>query len=72
MNYKKNKKTINPNNLKRGVTDYHLDHIYSIHDGFKNNIPTYIISDIKNLRMIKYDLNLKKGKRSDISIDDLL
>lgn len=71
-NYRKFKNKINPNNLQRGITDYHLDHIYSIHDGFKNNIPVYIISDVKNLRMIKYDLNLKKGKRSDISINNLL
>lgn len=31
-----------------------------------------LTNDVKNLRMIKYDLNLKKGKRSDISINNLL
>jgi hypothetical protein len=65
ITYSKYKDVINPNNLKRGLTDYHLDHIYSIYDGFKNNIPVYIISSVENLRILRYDENIRKGCRSE-------
>lgn len=50
---------------KRGKTGvegaYHLDHIYPISQGFLNNIAPEKIGNIKNLRMIPWLENLKKG-----------
>jgi hypothetical protein len=51
---------------------WHLDHIYSIYDGFKNNIPIHIIANINNLRMIPAKKNQSKNFRSEIHIDDLI
>ncbi len=69
-NYKNNIKILNPNNLKRNRKT-HLDHIYSIHDGFMNNVPVFVISSIYNLRLISSSKNISKGKKSDINIDEL-
>jgi hypothetical protein len=47
---------------KAGVDGaYHLDHIYSVYMGFKNNIPPEIIAHISNLKMIPWMENQKKG-----------
>jgi len=43
--------------------DLHLDHIYSIAEGFKNNIPTYIIGHWTNLRLIPKIENSSKGAK---------
>jgi len=53
---------INPENLRRG-NDYHLDHIYPIIEGFRNNISTKEISHFSNLRIISAIDNLKKGDK---------
>ena len=60
INYKKYYKLINPNNLKRGKHEYHLDHIYSIMSGFKNNIPAKYISNPYNLQMLTEFENISK------------
>ena len=52
---------INPDALQRG-NEIHLDHIYSIHTGFKNNIPPEIIGHWTNLRMLSKKENSSKGK----------
>ena len=70
-NYKKFNKIINPLNLLRGRKKYHLDHIYSIFDGFCNNIPANIISHVDNLQMLLERDNISKSSRSDMSIKDL-
>jgi hypothetical protein len=62
---------INPKKYKRGRYEYHLDHIYSVKDGFDNNIPVEIISSPVNLQMIYYKNNHKKSRRSDISKKEL-
>lgn len=51
---------------------YHLDHIVSVFDGFKNNIPSWIIGSKYNLRFIHYKQNLSKSKKSDMLIEDLI
>jgi len=48
------------NQSKRGFRKYHLDHQYPISEGFKNDIPAEVISDIENLRFIHFRKNLKK------------
>jgi hypothetical protein len=51
---------------------YNLDHLVSVYDGFQNNIPTYIIGSINNLKYIPWEENLSKNKNSSIEIRDLL
>lgn len=51
--------------------DYHIDHIYSISDGFINNIDPKIISSYVNLRVLSKSDNLKKGRKSDILLEEL-
>jgi len=52
--------------------DWHLDHKYSIYDGFKNNVPVYIIAHIQNLEIISQEENSKKQRSSSVSLEDLL
>lgn len=47
-----------------GASCYHLDHICSIHEGFKNKIPPEIIGNIKNLRFIPAKENMDKGYKT--------
>jgi hypothetical protein len=67
--YQRYKHTIDPEN-KRGK-HWHLDHIYSVTDGFLNNVPINIISDISNLRLISDQENYKKSKSSHKSLETL-
>lgn len=54
---------------KRGWKNYHLDHIYPISMGFKEKISPEKIGNIKNLRFIHFEENIKKG--STITSDSL-
>jgi hypothetical protein len=43
--------------------DYHLDHIFSISEGFRNNVPPEVIGHVTNLRIISaFENNSKSGK----------
>lgn len=66
--YRNNKNLINPNNLLQGVKEYHLDHKFSIKQGFLNNIPIEIITHPCNLYMMWWEDNLKKQDNCDITI----
>jgi hypothetical protein len=73
---RKNDLTILPNSEKRGRIDenkdaYHLDHIYSITDGYINNVEPEIIGSIHNLRFISAINNQIKKTKSDISLKQL-
>ena len=71
-NFKENYYLITENDtIKRGK-EIHLDHIYSIHYGFINNILPYIIGHRNNLRLIPSRENSSKNKRCDITIDEIL
>lgn len=72
INYRKYKELVNPNDLERGINSYHIDHVFSKYDGFQNNIDPEIISSPINLKMVKSDYNLTKGKKSDIDLKSLL
>jgi len=63
--------SINPKELKRAYKHYHIDHIYSIMNGFKNNIPAKVIANPTNLQMLWYKDNISKKDNSDITIDEL-
>lgn len=70
--YNNNKELVNPTNLIRGKKQYHIDHMYSIKQGFLNNIPIEIITHPYNLHMIHYKDNLVKQDSCWIEIDELL
>jgi hypothetical protein len=56
---------------KRSLLGYHLDHKFSITEGFKNNVPPKIIGSIYNLEFIPYNVNTSKGTKCSISLEKL-
>jgi len=70
-NYIKYRYIINPFNLSRDQNEYALDHIFSIQDGYENDVPVEIISSPINLRMLLHSDNSIKGRKSDISLEML-
>ena len=50
---------------------YHLDHKYSIKQGFIDNIPVWVIGDICNLEMILGKHNLSKQEKCSITKEEL-
>jgi len=62
-----------PNFDKRGqsIDSYHCDHRYSIFQGFKDNVPPYIIGHISNLEMINSRENLSKKTKCSITLNEL-
>lgn len=56
---------------KRGPKGYHLDHKYSVFEGFKNNVPVEIIGHFCNLEMLHYSENTSKGEKCSITLDHL-
>lgn len=61
---------------KRGLSGvkgkYHLDHKYSILEGFINKISPDIIGNIRNLEFIPWEENLKKRTKNSITINELI
>jgi hypothetical protein len=70
--YRLHKEFINPNNLIKGKNDYHIDHRYSIVEGYKNNVSVHLISAKENLEMLKSYDNLSKQGKCSITLDELL
>lgn len=73
---RKNDLNLLPNSEKRGRLDeaedaHHLDHIYSITNGYINKVEPEIIGSIHNLRFIPAMENQIKKTRSDISLKQL-
>lgn len=60
---------INPESINRSKNA--LDHIYSIQQGFRDNIPPYIVGHWTNLRVIPLNENSKKGMRCDKTKEQL-
>jgi hypothetical protein len=52
--------------------EYELDHRYSIHEGFRNDVPESIIADLCNLEVIPKSENRRKGSRCSIELQELL
>lgn len=63
---------INPRKLTRSFDEYHLDHVFSIIEGFENDILPEIIGHWTNLRLIPKLENIRKQRRSDKSIEQLI
>ena len=70
--YRKNKHLINSKSYPRGRNKYHLDHKFSVYDGYINSIPPEIISSIHNLQIIPECDNISKHKNSCITLNELL
>lgn len=62
---------INPDNIKRGP-NYHLDHKYSIQQGWQNNIAPHIIGGWKNLQLLPAKQNRQKSNKCTVLIDDIV
>lgn len=64
-----------PNIEHRGLAGidgaYHVDHRISIHFGFVNTIPPYLIGSIHNLEMLPWRDNIYKSMNCSISLADL-
>jgi hypothetical protein len=67
----KNDLTQLENYNKRGRAGFHLDHKYSITEGFKNKVPPKVIGSIDNLEFICYTENLSKGTKCSITLEKL-
>lgn len=65
-----------PNYEKRGNSGvdgaYHLDHKFSIIEGFKNNVKPELIGNIKNLEFIPWEENLNKRAKCSITLEELI
>lgn len=59
-NYRKYSYLINPQGLKRGHRDYHIDHIISVKEGYELNIPIETMAHPANLQMLPYKENHRK------------
>jgi hypothetical protein len=62
---------INPDNVNRG-REYHLDHKFSISEGFKNNIEPKTIACSGNLEMMCSKDNISKGSKCSLTIEKIL
>jgi hypothetical protein len=62
---------INPKSLKRGWKNNHVDHRYSISQGFKDKIDPFIIAHPCNLQMLKAKDNKKKNAKCDHTLEEL-
>jgi hypothetical protein len=67
--YKSYKNIIDPLNLRS--REYVIDHIYSIFDGYKNNVPFEIICHPSNMRIISRTDNSIKHNTSEKTIKAL-
>ena len=63
ITYKKYTNIINPNNYKRSLYDYNVDHIISRSYGYENNIDPQKMSHFLNLQMLPHKTNKSKGKK---------
>lgn len=61
-----------PNIEKRNHQTYHLDHRYSVVEGFRNNVPAEIIGSVVNLEIIPAKDNLTKGSACSVSKEELI
>lgn len=64
-----------PNFSKRGRAGvsgaFHVDHKYSIKQGYLNKISPKILGDFSNLEMLSWEDNIKKNKSSSLTLGEL-
>ena len=64
--YRVNKDILNPEHKligRYGDNIYHLDHIYSVAEGFKYNVPIELMSALENLQLLPYKDTISKGSK---------
>jgi hypothetical protein len=49
-----------------------LDHKFSIHEGFKNNLSPHIISALENLEILTEYQNCSKQSKCSITLEELI
>ncbi len=59
----KNNLTLLENYENRSYSQYHIDHIVPISYGYKNGIPSKVIGNILNLRMLFHTENIEKSDK---------
>jgi hypothetical protein len=57
---------------KKRSKQFHMDHKYSISNGYENNINPFIIAHPSNLEIITKKKNLKKSSKNSIEISLLI
>ena len=70
-NYNLFKNRINPKNLKRGWRNNHIDHVYSISQGFKDQVNPFHIAHPCNLQMLKARQNKLKNSACGHTLTEL-
>lgn len=70
--FREHKDKILDSHKHRGHFSHHLDHVYSVYDGWKNKVEPEVISHWSNLRMIPYDENVRKNSKSHKSLEQLM
>ena len=70
INYKKHKQVINSDNYCRN-RERHLDHKFSIMEGFKQNILPFIIGNQVNLEILDGKTNIQKYDKCSITKKEL-
>ena len=63
---------INPDNLSRSRFKYHLDHIFSVEEGFKQGVPPEVIGHWTNLRMLWHIDNSVKNIKCHKTVEQLM
>jgi hypothetical protein len=63
---------INPDNLPRSRYKYHLDHIFSVEEGFKQSVPPEVIGHWTNLRMLWHLDNSIKNTKCHKTLEQLM
>jgi len=63
--YKAKNRGNNPNGISR-------DHMYSINEGFKNDIDPYYISHPANCKLMRHGDNNKKDRKCSITLENLI
>lgn len=71
LEYKKHKDKINPENKLRGNLQYHVDHMYSVKNGFLNEVLPEVISSYVNLTMLSHSENSSKSMNNSQTIEEL-
>lgn len=48
------------------------DHLYTVNEGWHNNIPPYLLAHPANCQLLSYKENISKGSKSTITFEELL
>lgn len=61
-----------PTNKKNNLNGVSRDHMYSVCEGYKNNVSPKIISHPANCKLLRHTDNISKNKKSSITLEELL